>query len=82
MPEAQSVRETWKDLFLQWAGNCYIIPQILIHPDNQVFRDVGEFWTGSMKIGTVAEQTGVSAKTIRYYEEIGLLEAPPRQENG
>ncbi|MBG52464.1 MAG: Cu(I)-responsive transcriptional regulator [Alphaproteobacteria bacterium] len=35
-----------------------------------------------MKIGTVAEQTGVSAKTIRYYEEIGLLEAPPRQENG
>ncbi|MEQ9520359.1 MAG: Cu(I)-responsive transcriptional regulator [Parvibaculum sp.] len=35
-----------------------------------------------MKIGTLAEQTGVPAKTIRYYEDIGLLERPLRQENG
>lgn len=32
-------------------------------------------------IGQLAEQTGVSAKTIRYYESIGLLPQPSRGEN-
>ena len=35
-----------------------------------------------MNIGTVAERTGVSAKTIRYYESIGLIPKPDRAENG
>ncbi|MBT4932079.1 MAG: Cu(I)-responsive transcriptional regulator [Rhodospirillaceae bacterium] len=35
-----------------------------------------------MNIGSVSEQTGVPAKTIRYYEEIGLIPAPIRAENG
>ncbi|PTW61703.1 transcriptional regulator [Breoghania corrubedonensis] len=34
-----------------------------------------------MNIGTAARQTGLPAKTIRYYEEIGLI-APERQANG
>ncbi|MFN3491057.1 MAG: heavy metal-responsive transcriptional regulator [Anaerolineales bacterium] len=34
-----------------------------------------------MKIQELAKITGVSAKTIRYYEEIGLLPAPARGEN-
>ena len=34
-----------------------------------------------MNIGTVAKRTGLPAKTIRYYEEIGLV-SPLRQENG
>ena len=34
-----------------------------------------------MNIGDVAEKTGLPAKTIRYYEEIGLVE-PARTENG
>ncbi|WP_037308957.1 Cu(I)-responsive transcriptional regulator [Ruegeria halocynthiae] len=34
-----------------------------------------------MNIGDVATRTGLPAKTIRYYEEIGLIK-PPRDENG
>lgn len=33
-------------------------------------------------IGDVAERTGVTAPTIRYYESIGLLPAPPRSSTG
>lgn len=35
-----------------------------------------------MKIGEVAEATGIPAKTIRYYERAGLLEPAPRCGNG
>ena len=35
-----------------------------------------------MKIGDVAELTGVSAKTIRFYEEAGVLPAPARTPSG
>jgi MerR family transcriptional regulator, copper efflux regulator len=36
----------------------------------------------AMKIGELAAQTGVSAKTIRYYEDIRLLPDPERTPNG
>ena len=35
-----------------------------------------------MRIGELAISASVPAKTIRYYEEIGLLPAPPRHPNG
>lgn len=35
----------------------------------------------SLTIGQVSELAGVRAKTIRYYESIGLLPRPPRGEN-
>ncbi|MDH5749936.1 MAG: Cu(I)-responsive transcriptional regulator [Rhodospirillales bacterium] len=35
-----------------------------------------------MNIGTVAEKSGVPAKTIRYYEEIGLIPPAFRTDNG
>ena len=35
-----------------------------------------------MNIGTVAEKSGVPAKTIRYYESIGLIPSANRRENG
>src|SRR5215211_5346968 len=35
-----------------------------------------------LKIGDLARQTGLSIKTIRYYESRGLLEQPPRTEAG
>ena len=35
-----------------------------------------------MKIGELGDQCGVSAKTIRYYESIGLLAEPDRTASG
>ncbi|MFN3894464.1 MAG: MerR family transcriptional regulator [Acinetobacter sp.] len=35
-----------------------------------------------MKIGQAAKRSGISAKMIRYYEDIGLLPAPKRSDAG
>lgn len=35
-----------------------------------------------MRIGQLATETGVTAKTIRFYEQEGLLPEPPRSGNG
>ncbi len=35
-----------------------------------------------MRIGQVAESVSLTAKTIRYYEDIGLLPEPDRSANG
>jgi MerR family copper efflux transcriptional regulator len=37
---------------------------------------------GTVTISEVAARTGVPPKTIRYYEDIGLIERPERLENG
>ena len=37
---------------------------------------------GAVRIGELAQRSGLSVKTLRYYEEIGLLAAPPRTEGG
>src|SRR4051812_6193369 len=38
--------------------------------------------TDTLRIGEVAERTGTTARTIRYYEEIGLLPSPAGHEKG
>ena len=35
-----------------------------------------------MRIGELAEQAGVSTKTVRYYESIGVMAAPGRTASG
>lgn len=35
-----------------------------------------------MRIGELAERAGVSAKTVRFYESIGLMDEPERHANG
>lgn len=35
-----------------------------------------------MRIGELAQTTGVDVETIRYYEKVGLLPTPNRQSNG
>lgn len=42
-------------------------------------RDYADFL---MRIGELAQRTGVSTKTIRYYEDIGVLSQPTRLANG
>ncbi|WP_310551196.1 MerR family transcriptional regulator [Paenibacillus glufosinatiresistens] len=37
---------------------------------------------GWLKIEQVAQETGLTKRTIRYYEEIGLLDSPHRSEKG
>jgi DNA-binding transcriptional MerR regulator len=37
---------------------------------------------GLLQIGDVAEEVGLSLRTVRYYEEVGLLAAPTRTEGG
>jgi MerR family transcriptional regulator, repressor of the yfmOP operon len=36
----------------------------------------------TLRIGEVAELTGTTARTIRYYEEIGLLDSTPERAQG
>ena len=36
----------------------------------------------ALTIGQVAKSTGVAAKTIRYYEQIGVLPTPSRTASG
>jgi MerR family copper efflux transcriptional regulator len=43
---------------------------------SSAFREV------SMNIGMTSAHSGVSAKMIRYYEEIGLIPKPPRRDSG
>lgn len=35
-----------------------------------------------MRIGELARETGITAKTVRYYESIGLMPEPPREQSG
>ncbi|HNY48512.1 MAG TPA: MerR family DNA-binding transcriptional regulator, partial [Casimicrobium sp.] len=35
-----------------------------------------------MRIGELAESTGVDVETVRYYEKSGLLPPPAREANG
>ena len=37
---------------------------------------------GALRIGEIAERTGVTPATIRYYESLGLLTRPPRSNAG
>lgn len=49
-----------------------------ISDDQQSGKDTAET---TLTIGQIARRTGISAKTIRFYEEIGLLPRPPRGSN-
>jgi MerR family mercuric resistance operon transcriptional regulator len=43
---------------------------------------MGRAQAGGVTIGTLSAATGVHVETIRYYERIGILPAPPRSAAG
>jgi len=45
-------------------------------------REGGKLMAHSLTIGEVAKTSGMAAKTIRYYEEIGVLPTPRRTASG
>ena len=47
-----------------------------LHPEDAAQRDA------LVHIGEAAQQSGVSAKMLRHYEALGLLDAVPRSEGG
>jgi DNA-binding transcriptional MerR regulator len=54
-------------------------------PARQGFRHAKEgsvARSGHMQIGEVAARTGLSLRTIRYYEEVGLVEPSARSQGG
>jgi DNA-binding transcriptional MerR regulator len=57
-------------LTLHYGGGSTLGPNMEITNDSR------------LKIGELARQTGLSIKTIRYYESRGLLEQSPRTEGG
>lgn len=38
--------------------------------------------TDAMTVGQLAARAGVTSKTVRYYEKLGLMPAPPRTRSG
>ena len=50
--------------------------------DDLVTRESDSESVSAMLIGEVAERTGLTQRTLRYYEEIGLLSPAPRLEGG
>lgn len=45
-------------------------------------RPIKALPTDGIPIGELSRRTGVHIETIRYYEKIGILPAPPRSESG
>ncbi|RMG95293.1 MAG: heavy metal-responsive transcriptional regulator [Chloroflexi bacterium] len=43
---------------------------------------MGNIWRQTMQIKELAQKTGLTEKTIRYYESVGLLPPPRRLPNG
>jgi DNA-binding transcriptional MerR regulator len=56
-------------LTLEWTPECILSMEV---------RGVD----GTIRIGRVARQTGISIDTIRFYEKQGLLRRSPRSEGG
>ena len=46
------------------------------------FHPTGRFILGLMRIGELANQTGLTTKAIRYYEGIGVIPNAAREPNG
>jgi DNA-binding transcriptional MerR regulator len=69
------------------TGNCYLDVEVSSTYDGSVMKEsrtrTAPETTGAyLQIGEVAERTGVTQRTLRFYEEKGLLKPPTRMEGG
>ena len=69
------------------SGNCYLDVEVNSSYDRPVMKEgrphIAPETTGAyLQIGEVAERTGVTQRTLRFYEEKGLLKPPSRMEGG
>lgn len=55
---------------------------VAVAPDAGLGASIGGRYDRAMKIGELAERGSVTAKTIRYYESIGLIAEPDRTPSG
>jgi DNA-binding transcriptional MerR regulator len=72
-------RSAWKGHSPKFGFRVLTLPYgggSTLGPNMQIAKD------SRLKIGELARQTGLSIKTIRYYERRGLLEQPPRTQSG
>jgi DNA-binding transcriptional MerR regulator len=69
------------------TGNCYFDVEVNSAYNRSVMKErrtrTALETTGAyLQIGEVAERTGVTQRTLRFYEEKGLLKPPSRMEGG
>ena len=67
-----------KEQWMQTGEECQVLPSPLQSGTYSNYRVKRMNFDGRMSIGDLSKEAGVKVVTIRYYEQINLMPAPPR----